>query len=442
MVKFEDFDTEKYVLAACLKGPESWRNFPLDWLKEPISRDTYKELRKFLEPPYSSYPSVDIAIEKVDNLDVKLFLKELESIKTEPSGLNVKLYDLFDMYAARKVYSVAQDIPNALERGRVEEVVRSKIAELSELVNPMTRGVRDRGFIWESSKDRWDKYRNAERGVSDNPPMKFCIEDLDRATNGGIRKPEILCFYAGTNSFKTKTMANLAYNFAFLDKVNVMVITLETPRYEYEAIEDSRNTLLSYNSVVAGGLNQQERSLYRESLIRIQKEKPSLYIVDIADSATSADIIAELELYYTKYAMYPDVVILDYLNEMDPLGKWGNTSEKFKNLGVEIRRITRSYGISLITAMQENRDGKKLKDKDKSGLEHIGESHYFSNVCYYVIHLYRDEDGVDEAMNQLHWAFKKNRRGKKNESFVTFANGDYNYVGDRKVSVSVGGVSV
>lgn len=436
MVKFNDFDTEKYVLAACLSGPEGWRNFPVDWLKEDISKTTYKELQKFLKPPYSAYPSFDDVVNKVDDLDVKLFIKELSTLKVDTSTLNIKLYDLFEMYAARKVYDVANSIPNDLEKVKVEELVRSKISELSALVNPFEKGLRKRGFIYESAKLRWVKYRNTEKGFVTNPPIPFGIDEMDKNTNGGLRKPQILCFYAATNSFKTKTMANLGYNFAFLAGADVMVLTLETPIEEYETIIDSRHSLLSYNGIVAGTLGD-NRNVYRESLISIQKQKPKFYIVDIPDSATSADIIAELELYYIKYGKYPDVIIIDYVNEMEPMSKWDNTSNKFKNLGVELRRITRSYNVGLVTAMQENREGQKLKDREKSDLIHVSESQYFANVCYYFIHIYRDRDGIDEALNQLHWSFKKNRAGKKHVSFTTFANGDINYVGDKKLSFSL-----
>jgi hypothetical protein len=81
--------------------------------------------------------------------------------------------------------------------------------------------------------------------------------------------------------------------------------------------------------------------------------------------------------------------------------------------------------------MQENREGAKKKDKEKSGLENIGESHYFSNVCHLVVHLYRDEADVVE--NALHWSVKKNRYGPKDLSFLTYANAAYNYVGDRQI---------
>lgn len=435
-VKFEDFDTEKYILAACLKGPENWKNFPKNWFKEEICRRTYEELSKFLRPPYSSYPTAESVIDKIEDLDTKLFIKELSSISVHTSTVNIKLYDLFEMFAARKVYEVAQSIPNDLEKNRVEEVVRAKIADLADLVNPLEKGTRERGFIWESAKARWQRYRDTERGIQLEIPMPYHIEELDKHTRGGMRKTHILCFYAGTNTFKTKVMANLGYNFAFLDNASVMVLTLESPKNEYEGIIDSRNSLLSYNDTVEGklGLN---RNIYRQALIKQQQDKPNLYIVDIPDSATSADIIAELELYYTRIGKYPDVVILDYVNEMEPMARWDNTSSKYKNLGVEIRRITRSYKIGFVTAMQENRDGKKIKDKEKIGLEHVGESHYFSNVCHLFIHLYRDDEGVDEATNQLHWSIKKTRFGKKHVSFSTFANGDFNYVGDRRVIAGV-----
>jgi len=56
LVRFEDFDTEKYVIASLLKGPEYWKNFPEAWLKTDISKLAYGELKKFLEPPYNTFP--------------------------------------------------------------------------------------------------------------------------------------------------------------------------------------------------------------------------------------------------------------------------------------------------------------------------------------------------------------------------------------------------
>jgi replicative DNA helicase len=432
LVKFEDFDTECYILAACLKGPEFWRGVPEAWFKTELSSLVYKEFKSFLQPPYSTYPTPDLVIDKSNNLDVKLFTKEISTMNIDIHALNVKVHDLSEMYSNRKLFDVMKRMPTDLDSNHTEEVVRKIIAELSGLVNPFQAGLRERGFIWEGAADRWQKYRNIEKDPRILNITPFNIEELDKATSGGLRNGYIVCFFAGSGSYKTKVKAALAYNFSFLSGKHVMVITLEVPKEDYEHIIDSRHALLDYSDLSTGKLGA-SREYYRNVLISLDSSKPPLYIVDIPDKATSADLITETELYYVKFGRYPDIVILDYANEMEPVEPWGNTGEKFKNLGVEIRRIVRTYKYGFITSMQENREGKKIKDKEKVGTEHIGESHGFQNVCHLIIHLYQDAEGIDDATNQLHMSIKKNRWGPKNVSFPVFVNAAYNYVGDRKI---------
>jgi hypothetical protein len=142
---------------------------------------------------------------------------------------------------------------------------------------------------------------------------------LDKHTRGGIRKPHIFLLYAETGNFKSRVLANLAYNFSFLGHQDVMVITLEIPNNDYERIIDSRHGLLDFNNMVAGELGP-EKDRYFDTLSNIMVAKPSLYIVDIPDKSTSADLVAELNLYRAKYGKYPDGVVLDYVNEMEPVG--------------------------------------------------------------------------------------------------------------------------
>ncbi len=436
-IKFDDFDTEKTVIAACLKGPEYWKNVPDAWFHTDISRKVYKELKTFLEPPYQTYPSADIVFEKSEDLDVKLFVKEISTIKIEHRDINVKLYDLFEMYAARKVYDIAQSVPNDLEKSRVEEVVRARMKDLAELVNPFEVGQRKRGFIYESAAARWQRYREIEDDPKKLNKIPFGITELDKYTNGGTRPGHITLFFAKSGGFKTKVKANISYNMAFESCKDVAVITLEVPKEDYEAIIDSRHALIDFNNITSSTLDDMDRDKYRNALIDIDERKPSLYIADIPGDATSADIIGEAELYYVQNSKYPDVVVLDYINEMDPLKPWGtNTGTKFKNLGVEIRKATRSYKFAFIGSMQENRKATDVKEnKKKVDLEHIGESHSFHNVCHLVVHLYQDETGIDEASNSLHWGIKKSRYGPNHVSFTTFINPAVNYVGDRNLII-------
>lgn len=436
LLKFQDPDTEKYILASCLKGPEFWKDIPEIWFNEVIHQKTYKEFKKILKPPYSSFPTTNIVIDKTEDNDVKLLVTELLNIDVNIQEINIKIQDLFNMFCARKVYDIALKLPDELKVKKVSDIIRDKISTLSELMNPLSIGNNSREFIYDSAVERWLHYKNVEAKLVSDTAIPFHISDLDNYTHGGLRKSHIMCLVAGTGDYKTLSLCSIAYSTSFLEREDTMVLTLEVPgsgdQRDYQRMIDSRHSLLEFNDIVTGKLNI-NRPIYREKLIDIAEQKYPLYIVDIPDKATSADVIKELELYFAKTGKYPKVVIIDYINEMEPIAGYNNTSEKFKQLGVELRRIARSYGIRIITAMQLNREGKKIKDGEKRDLEHVSESHYFSNVCHVVIFLHQDANGIDAATNQLHWTIRKNRYGQKNVTFTTFANAPFCYVGDRKV---------
>lgn len=432
-VKFEDFDTEKYILACCLQGPQMWKDFPEIWLRNEISKKTMREFRKILQPPYNTYPSVSILMEKCEDVDVKLFVTELSKIKVDRRDQGVKLYDLWEMYAAKKVYDVAESIPNDLEKSRIEEVVRAKITELSKLMNPFESGQRKRGFIYEGAKAKWNRYREIEKNPAVLKRTPLLVSELDKYLHGGVKPGWMLLFYAESGGLKTKTLANLAYNLSHLQNEETAVVTLEVPFDDYEDIIVSRDALLDFNNIQQGELGE-KRDQYKKTLIKMAESKPPLYLIDIPGDATSMDLIAETELFYSIHGFYPKWLFLDYANEMDPVTPWKSTGEKFKNLGVEFRRIVRTYKYGFFTAVQENREGKKLKDKTKVGTEHIGESHSFQNPFHVIIHQYQDSEGVDNAINQLHMSIKKNRYGEKHVTFSVFANPAYNYIGDRKLT--------
>jgi len=429
-VKLEDPFIEKYILASCLKGPEFWKNIPENWLSDPIAVRTYRELKKYLDPPYMTYPTSQVVVEKTEDADVKLFIKEIESIEVNKNELNVRVSDLFDMYAARKALEVADSIRNDIDKVKINDIVRSKITEFMGLVNPFEAGVVERRLIYDSTRERWKRYREVEKDKSKLLGIPYHIKDLDKLTNGGIRKGHIVLLYGISGGYKTRTKANLAYNFAFLEKKDTQILTLEVNLDDYERIIDSRHSFLSYGNIETGELKDQ-RQRYRDSLIDIEKSKYPLQIVDIPDKATSADVIKELELHRAMVGQYPDIVVIDYIGEMEPLEPWTNTGEKFKNLGKELRRIARSYDVGIVTSMQINKKGKELVNKDNVGTEHIGESFSIQNVCHLIIHLWQDQ--IEEVENILHWSIKKNRYGKKHETFDTFCNAEYNFVGDRKI---------
>lgn len=437
MTKFQDPEIEKYILSAFLKGPEFWRDVPEIWFDSLLHQKTYKEYKKFLKPPYSTYPTYNLVTEKAEDVDVKILIKDLEVIEVNIRELGVKIQDLFDMYCSRKIYDMSSKIPDDLEKMKVEDIIKKHISSLSDLMNPFSIGGIHREFIYESAVERWLQYKDIESGNATDTAIPFHIKDLDKATKGGLRKSHIMLIVAPTGGYKSQVMGNIGYNYSFIEKSDTMIATLEIPgsgdQRDYQRLIDARHSLLEFSDIVSGKLNMINRPLYREKLMDIDEQKYPLYIVDIPDKASPADLIREYELYYAKTGKYPSSTVIDYANEMEPVTGYGNTSEKFKNLGVELRRIARTYGSRIITAMQLNREGKKIKEGEKRDLEHVSESQYFANVCHVVAFLYQDANGIDAATNQLHWILRKNRYGKINESFSTFANPAFFYVGDRNV---------
>lgn len=436
-IKFKDLEIEKQVLASFFKGPEYWKDFPEFWFSESLHQKTYKELKRLLKPPYSSFPSYNILIDKVEDNDIKLFVTELQHIEITIQEANIKVKDLFDMYCSRRVYDIVSSIPEEMEKIKIDELVRNKISDFSKLLNPYLIGNTYREFIYDSAIDRWLHYKGVESKEIESTALPFHISDLDKYTNGGLRKSHMMLLVAATGEYKSITKANLAYNSAFIDNKDTMVLTLEIPgsgdQRDYQMMIDSRHSLLEFSDIINGKLGV-NKSIYRDKLIDIKNNKYPLYIVDIPDKATTGNVITELELYYAKTGKYPDKLIIDYLNEMEPMSDYeGGISGKYKQLGSELRIINRMYGIRTITSMQLNREGKKIKEGEKRDLENISESHYVSNPFHVIVFLHQDHNGIDAATNQLHWTIRKNRYGPKNITFTTFANPSFCYVGDRKV---------
>jgi len=436
-LKFEDVDVEKAIIAYGLKGPEGWKELPEAWFKDPLALKAYQSVKRFHQPPYSMFPSLDVVVDNVDDLDVKLFIQELSPMIPNLVQRDLPAYvnNMYEMYAARSIYDISRSIPNDLERKNVSEIIKDKVQILTGLVNPLDVGQRERGFIYETAKARWQRFTDIEANPNLARKIPFGIEDFDNLTGGGLGESHMLLLFAETGGFKTKSKANLAYNMAFQSRKRVMVMTLEVPMHDYGTIIDSRHAGVDFTNIMNGQLLAHDREKLRYSMMDLSNNEYPFYIVDIPDRATSADIIRELELYKSKYGDYPEVLFIDYANEMDPVTPWGNTSEKFKNLGVEFRRISRTYGVRIVTSMQMNREGKKAKEPGNVGLEHMSESHYFSNVFHIVVHLYQDPSGIEEIENILNWSIKKNRYGRKDVTFQTFANPSLNYIGDRKIKL-------
>ena len=425
--KYEDPNIEKYVLSAFLRGPEFWKVIPDVWFKDPLCNKAYRIFREFhsKERAFPTFVSIESYIKEPE---MKLFVVELSTIEVSPLDLAPFLKSLYRMHVSRELLDDATNLSKDIDRYSVEEILKKKITKFTQLTNPLNVGDTVRRHIFDNTRERMLSYRQTESHLESSPSTSYGISKLDFHT-GGAFPGEMTLVVGGTSGYKTKTLINFAYNFSFISEVDTMVVTLEVPINKYEQYFDSRHSGLLFDKIRSGGLGI-EGDIYRGKLIDITDKKYPLYVVDIPGGSTSADLVGELELYYATYGKYPKILIVDYANQMAPAGRWEDKSDKLKVLGEEFRQIVRSYRIHLVTASQENREGQKKKIKEDLGLEHIGESHYFSNAFNTIIHLWQSSDGADKASNVLNFKLDKNRDGEKDVSFPVNCLPEVNYIGD------------
>lgn len=123
---------------------------------------------------------------------------------------------------------------------------------------------------------------------------------------------------------------------------------------------------------------------YEEYIERLQKENVSAYVIedkDMADGEVSVPAIANL---VKKYGIKE--VIIDGLSYMvDAKGKRMDTDYmKYKNLCLDLFRMSKQYGCAVIVSMQANRETKECKD-DKGdpfpNLYNIEGSDHPARIC-------------------------------------------------------------
>jgi replicative DNA helicase len=335
----------------------------------------------------------------------------------------------------RALFDVAAGIKDDIEGGNNDYIgmgrkIISDLLQSTSVAEPVTRGM-----IYEKVKERFEEYRNMATGkIGDIIP--FGIPPIDDKL-GGMRKSFVTLIYSKTGGGKTRTAVSIAYNAARAG-FNVMYVTLEMAFNFLAACFDSRMGWIDSNKIIFGKLDKKERDRYIEVLKKQVKNKLNVYIVDVAMGAKSALIMKEIELYRATRGVSPDLVIIDYANIMEPMGKYQGRSEKYDNLFKEYHEMAKFYNVSLLTATQESRDASKedLEARKKSieveqGVHKIGLSNFMAPHCENVLRL--KQDSTDKLNNRLYVYIDKCRYGTQGSMIPLTAIWGKSYVGDRVV---------
>ena len=206
-----------------------------------------------------------------------------------------------------------------------------------------------------------------------SPQQRFTVglPAIDELTNGGLARGQVGVVAAGSGVGKSMMLCHLAAE-AARKGAGVLYINCESEDYELQA---------RIISNLANIRNDQYRALDLEGLKRVHERCAQYRVIvrDLLTSARPADLSTAVEEFRFKYGQHPDVIIVDYLNELEP-AKESKTDTSYSSVARNLKdlmKLAKRAKSALWTAVQFNREGLKKSKKgstEKPDATHIAES--------------------------------------------------------------------
>jgi len=283
-----------------------------------------------------------------------------------------------------------------------------------------------------------------QRMLENNPVTSTGWPSVDELLFGGIARKEMILFAGNSGAGKSVTLANLGFNF-IQQYLIVLVVSLELS----EDVIAQR-----YDTMYTGISRKDWKSHVSEIATRIESESETngtLDIVRMESGTTANNILAYLKEYYLHYDMMPDLLVVDYLDKMNPNEKMDMSDvwTKDKMCSEQLRDIGEKHNMFIATASQLNRSAVGATHHDHSqiagGISKINETDVYISLIAtdsmktagdiaFCFQKTRNSNGVGETL-YLNWDEKYLRvtdrtypadeiKFKKREKAVVFDDED------------------
>lgn len=256
-----------------------------------------------------------------------------------------------------------------------------------------------------------------DRMLNENPTTGTGWRDVDDALFGGISRKELLLVSANSGGGKSLCLANLAFNF-ITKGFNVLYISLELSE---DIIAQRFDTMFTGISRKVWKDNTEEIST-RIKAAGNDEENGILDVIQMPSGTTSHQIRAYLKEFNLHYNMMPDLLVLDYLDNMAPneFVKADNVFEKDKRSSEQLRQIGIDHNMYIATASQLNRDAIGATTHDHSqiagGISKINVADVYWSIIFteqmramgkiiFILQKTRNSDGLGTQIH-LKWEQK------------------------------------
>jgi replicative DNA helicase len=231
-------------------------------------------------------------------------------------------------------------------------------------------------------------------------PIPTGWDFFDKKTEGGLFPKTLTVFAGQVNVGKSIVLGNIATNMVMANK-NVLLISLEMSEFMYskristQLSQIPHNELKTYTEELKTQINHVRKNLNSRLVI---KEYPPKTIT-----------VRHIDSFITKLkhkGFQPDIVVIDYINLIHPVGKNLNSYESVKEIAEHLRALSFKYSIPFVSATQLNRGSFNTASP---GMEGISESIGLAATCDVICSLWQEEE--DKELGVINMGFQKNRFG-------------------------------
>ena len=346
MIKDYDYDIQKLYLEIMMADAETYvrcQGIFDSSLFDRKLQDAAEFIHTYAQQ-YSVLPDFDMV-----NSACKTDLKQPGDLK---EGHIQWLMDEFESFTRHKSLERAiiksADLLEKHDYGQVESLVKEAVQI---------------GLARDMGTNYFDDPRSRLLGLKDkNGQVTTGWSALDNRLFGGFNRGELNIFAGGSGAGKSLFLANLGVNFA-LAGMNVVYLTLELS----EALVSMR-----VDSMVTGiGTREIFKNIDDvEMKVKMIGKKSGMFQVKYMPSGKTAnDIRSYLKEYEIKMGKKVDVLLVDYLDLLMPIGKKISAENLFvkdKYVSEELRNLAMELQCVFVTAAQLNRGAVEEVEFDHS----------------------------------------------------------------------------
>jgi len=180
--------------------------------------------------------------------------------------------------------------------------------------------------------------------------------EIDKLMYGGLSTvEELLIIVARTNTGKSWVCVKMME----AAQKNGFPVLYYSPEMQSSFLGTRFDTWRGHfqNSQLHQGKYSEE---YLRYLDQLEKESTSAYVIEDKDVSDGSVNVTKLENLVKRYGIKE--LIIDGLSYMSDLGKSDTDYMKYKNICLDLFKLSKKYGCAVVVAMQANRETKDSKD--------------------------------------------------------------------------------